>query len=232
MGHSAGPIIFVTGARAVRITAYEGPNVNKRRLGGLSADASVVVCQMDNGATAVFTPWSNLKRGPGMLWFSVYGSKGMMETDRWGEEMWDRLNVYRDNDPSGVQSYAPELPAWAKVGESRADFGAADFLTMHVFIESILDRPGREYALDVYQGLDITLPGILGYRSIWEGNIPLTVPDFRRKDVRDEYRDDNWCVDPKMAGPGQPKHSCASGPVDVPDSVYEKQVAELLAENS
>jgi hypothetical protein len=97
---------------------------------------------------------------------------------------------------------------------------------MHHFLEAILDRPGKEDAIDVYQAIDMTLPGTLGYRSICEGNIPLDVPDLRIKEVRDRYRNDNWCADPKYAGPGQPEHSCSSGPVDVPDSVYEKQAED------
>jgi hypothetical protein len=97
---------------------------------------------------------------------------------------------------------------------------------MHYFLETILGRLDKEKAIDVYQALDMTLPGILGYRSIWEGNIPIEVPDLRKKELRDKYRNDNWCVDPKMAGPGQPTSSSSFGPVEIPDSLYEAQAAE------
>ena len=79
----------------------------------------------------------------------------------------------------------------------------------------------------MYQALDMTLPGTLGYRSIWEGNIPLEVPDFRDKAVREKYRHDNWCCDPKLAGPGQPTSSCSHGPVDVPDTIYAQQATAV-----
>jgi len=226
--HATGPIITITGTRPVRVTAYETPNVNKRRFGARGADGAMIVCRMDNGAMAKFLPWSNFKRKPDSIWYAVYGTEGMMETDRWYGGA-SRLHVYREKDKeySGAVDYMPDFPLETALSRTIGGHGGSDFFTMHFFLEAILDRPGKEHSIDVYQALDMTLPGTLGYRSIWEGNKTLEVPDFRRKDVREQYRNDNWCVDPKMAGPGQPEHSCARGPVEVADSVYEKQQAEF-----
>ncbi|MHB0998464.1 MAG: Gfo/Idh/MocA family protein [Armatimonadota bacterium] len=221
--HSTGPLMTVTGTRPVRVNAYETPNVNKRKVGSSSADAAMVICQMDNGAVASFIPWASLKREPGMQWFTVYGSKGMMETDRWDDTS-AMLNIYIDGKER--IRYKPELPGWMTDLSINAEHGGADFFTMHYFLESILDRSGKEHAIDVYQGLDMTLPGMLGYRSIWERNIPIDVPDFRDKSIREQYRNDNWCADPKMAGSGQPS-SCSSGLIDVPDSVYKTLTDQL-----
>jgi len=77
-----------------------------------------------------------------------------------------------------------------------------------------------------HQALDMTLPGLLGYRSIINGNIPIDIPDFRNKKTREEYRDDNWCCDPKLAGKGQPEHNWSGGEVKVAASVYRKQQKE------
>jgi hypothetical protein len=35
-------------------------------------------------------------------------------------------------------------------------------------------------AIDVYAGLDMTLPGLISQESIRRGGAPLPVPDFRR----------------------------------------------------
>ena len=57
-----------------------------------------------------------------------------------------------------------------------------------------------KYSIDVYRGLDMSLPGILAHRSILNGNKPMDFPDFRDPAQRDLYRNDHACVDPKIAG--------------------------------
>ena len=99
--------------------------------------------------------------------------------------------------------------------------GGGDFYTMHYFLEKILGRPGGEQCIDVYQALDMGLPGILAYRSICGGNIPVDVPDFRLKDVREKYRNDNWCTNPAVAGDNLAPFNSFGLP-EIPDSVYEK----------
>ena len=49
------------------------------------------------------------------------------------------------------------------------------------------------------------------------------IPNLRDRSIRAKYRDDNWCCDPKLAGPGQPDASCSRGAVNVPDLVYAGQ---------
>ncbi|HOA32276.1 MAG TPA: hypothetical protein PKM70_10170, partial [Clostridia bacterium] len=46
-------------------------------------------------------------------------------------------------------------------------------------------------AIDVYQAVDMCIPGILAYRSILNGNAPQEVPNLRLKDERDKYRNDD-----------------------------------------
>ena len=225
--HSIGPICTITGTRPVRLSAYETPNANKRRFGCRSADGAVVACQMSNGATAQFLPWVSFKREPAMEWYAIYGTQGMMETDRWGET-YHRIHVYIEGDPgaSSEWSYTPRPPLSTELSRTVGAHGGADFFTVHYFLEAILDRPGKEHAVDVYQALDMSLPGLLGYRSIWEGNIPLEVPDLRHAVARERCRHDHWSADPRLAGPGQPTSSCARGAVDVPDSVYQQQAGK------
>lgn len=217
--HSIGPILTITGLRPTRVSAYETRNANSREYGRQGSDGSIIVCQMSNGGIAKFMPWCGYKREPGSLWYAVYGTKGMTETDRWGE-LYDRINVYTE-ESGKVESYSPEFQDQSEFSRSVTEHGGADFYTMQYFLDSILDRPGKEKAVDVYQALDMTLPGTLGYRSIYEGNIPLEVPDLRDKAMLDKYRNDTWCVDPKYADTGQPTSSSSFGRVDIPDSLYE-----------
>ena len=225
--HAIGPIVTITGTRPTRVTAYETPNCNKRRFGCRSADGAVIVCQMSNGATMKALPWASFKRLPEAIWYAVYGSKGMMETDRWGQ-IFDRVNIFREGHPRYNQNvnYMPEFPQASALSRRIGGHGGSDFYTMEYFLAAIRGEPGGGNIINVYQALDMTLPGTLGYRSIINGNIPLDVPDMRDKKIRDRYRDDNWCLDPQKAGPGQPTSSCASAKIEKPDSFYRKQAAD------
>ncbi len=221
--HSVGPIMSITGTRPVRVTAYETPNVNKRCYGAFSGDGAVLLCQMSNGATAKFLPYSSFKRKPDLNWYAVYGTKGMMETERWGHTV-NRVSVFVEGN-KGPEVYDPAFPFETEASRKQLeDHEGADFYTMHFFLDAILDRPGKEFAVDVYQGLDMTFPGLLGFRSLTQGNAPIDIPDFRDPAAREPFRNDHWTVDPNMAGPGQPESSSSWGPVDIPDSTYERQI--------
>lgn len=222
--HSIGPLLTITGERPTRVTAYETANFVKRSFGCVSGDGSVIVCQMSNGATMKALPWCNFRREPGSVWYCVYGTKGMAETDRW--EGTDRVHLYL-REKGKPESYLARFPFETDLSREIGGHGGSDFYTMQFFLDAILDRPGKEYAIDVYQALDMTIPGTLGYRSIWEGNVPLEVPDLRDKSIRDRYRDDNWSLDPRFAGPGQPDSSCSFEKVQIPESVYQAQQEEF-----
>ena len=56
----------------------------------------MIVAQMNNGAT-VKSLHGNLKREPCSVWYSVYGEKGMMESDRWHEGV-SRINLFKEGD--------------------------------------------------------------------------------------------------------------------------------------
>jgi hypothetical protein len=91
---------------------------------------------------------------------------------------------------------------------------------MHYFLEKILGRSSGEQCIDVYQALDMGLPGILAFRSICSGNIPIDVPDFRDKTAREKYRNDNWCTNPAVAGDNLAPYNSFGTP-EIPASVYE-----------
>lgn len=222
--HAVGPIVTITGTRPVRMTAYETPNVNRRRYGARGSDGAVIVCQMSNGATAKFLPANGFKRIPEAIWYCVYGSKGMMETDRWGETF-NKLNVYIEG--QGLNSYSPEYRIESELSKIIQGHGGSDFYTMHFFLNAILGRGSQDYLIDVYQALDMTLPGTLGYRSILNGNMPVDIPDMRNKEIREAFRRDRWTVDPKMlAVLGERIPSSSFGEVEIDEEIYERQASE------
>jgi len=150
-----------------------------------------------------------------------------METDRFGST-YDKLNLYLEDGKTGraEKSWRPDSPIKSPVSQGFAGHGGSDFYTMHFFLEAI--RTGQtRYLIDVYQAADMTLPGYwIQVDREWEyagGDSGL-----RKKSVREQHRNDNWCLDPKLAGPGQPKGSCREereGRLKIAASVYRKTAA-------
>ena len=203
------------------------PNHLGRQVGRIGDDMGVVLCQMDNGAVTKMLLGITVRREPISHWYSLYGTKGHCENARGLNE--DELRVYLEADtsaPSGVR-YVPAVasePAWAA---SARGHGGADALMIDAFIRAVVD--GGPSPIDVYAGLDMTLPGILGFRSAVEGSAPLEVPDLRDESVRVRYEDDHWAPGPGENG--RPSIvSSAHGRVDIDPSVFEEQLTQYLSE--
>ena len=138
------------------------------------------------------------------IWYSVYGSKGRMECPREDAKADHISRIYVNYDEfSGeyagekLENYMPKR----EFDDIAANFGHgnSDFYSMYNFVEKAL---GNEEAdiIDIYEALDMFLPGMFAYRSILKGSIPMQIPDLRDKAVREEYRNDVACTYPEVAG--------------------------------
>jgi len=66
----------------------------------------------------------------------------------------------------------------------------ADELVCKQFADAICS--GEPPYFDVYRGVSASLVGICGLRSLLRGSVPVTIPDLRQEDVRNEYESDDW----------------------------------------
>jgi hypothetical protein len=94
---------------------------------------------------------------------------------------------------------------------------------------------GKEDAdiIDVYEALDMFLPGMFAYRSIMIGGFPVEVPNLRDKAEREKWRNDTACTDPAVAGDLLIPVFHKGNP-DISDEVYDEQrkkFEEKLAKN-
>jgi predicted dehydrogenase len=220
--HSLGPLVHITGTRPVRVIGIETPNTGAA-FGELGGTSAMEICQMSNGATVKSLHAVHLKREPHSIWYAVYGTKGMAESDRWGDRF-EAVNLYLEND-GGTRRERHWIPAWpaGSGAPGAADtHGGGDFYAVHFFLEKVLGRSSAAESIDVYEALDMSVPGILAYKSILAGNAPFEVPDFRKKFIRERYRGDNFTVDPKIAG-ANAAPSCSFGVPKIPKSVYAHQ---------
>ena len=222
--HSIGPMLTITGRRPVRVVGFDTPpDPRMLALGSRNGmPGAVEMLILDNGAVAK-SVHGCLKREPGSANYEVCGTKGMMETERFDET---RLNVYIEGATlchGERENYAPEKVIAGELAAQTHTHGGSDFYATHFFIEKILGRPdGMKYSIDVYRALDMGICGILAYRSILNGNVPMEVPDFRDPAAREPYRNDNACTNPAVASGDELLPFSSRGELTIPSDAYEK----------
>ena len=219
--HSLGPMIHISGLRPVSVVGFEGTKNERRiRSGSFSGQFGIEMVTLENGAI--------LKSIHGDLytnsiWYAVYGSKGRMEADREAAGVSDTLYLNADR-YSGEYSDHPDVGAF-DVSEKndvirRFGHGGSDYYIMDAFVDKINGVDNAD-VIDVYEAMDMFIPGLLAYRSVLNGGAPVAVPDLRDPAVRDKYRDDRACCDPTVAKE-QLLPSFSKGNPDIPDSVYDE----------
>ena len=223
--HSIGPFMNMTGRRPVQVVGFETAPVERMydlgHPGGHTTGIEIIT--LDNGAIAK-SIHGLLKRQPESVNYEIYGKKGMMETARFDSSS---LNVYIEGDKlchGDLQNYKPDKFVSAQLAKNSGvgSHNGSDFYATHFFIEKILGRPeGEEYSIDVYKAVDMGICGILAFRSILKGNVPMKVPNLRNKEERDAYRNDNACTNPAVAG-DQLLPMSSYGEKEIPDEVYQR----------
>src|SRR3989339_11815 len=216
--HSLGPIITITKTRPVKVSGFVVPNTLSRQVERRGDDWGILVCTMDNNAVTRVLTWST---GPhDSIWYRVHGTKGAMENNRWRDT--DKLNLYIEKWPkpgSYEKTYEPEFHKYARQAK-KTGHGGGDFFIVWDFVDAIIK--GKNPPIDVYMAMDMTLPGLLGYRSACQGNAPLEVPDFRSESVRKKYEKDHWSPDPKDKGLGRQPAPSVLGRIKIPAVVHQQ----------
>jgi predicted dehydrogenase len=120
----------------------------------------------------------SLAREPAHHFYSLYGTLGSIETDRY---RWtENLKVYFEGetakekmDDVATSLVHPDVPPEAVAG----GHGTSEYFMINDFVRSI--REDTAPVLDVYKGLDMTLPGICAAASAQSGGRLIEVPCIR-----------------------------------------------------
>ncbi len=212
--HSIGPMLTITGRRPVRVVGFEAPLPEDYKVTGMTRGAGIEMITLDNGAIAR-SVHGDMKREPSISTYMIYGQKGMMEASRFpGEKKLEGagikasykdplMHVYKEGEEycrGTWENYEPEPRIAAEKAREFSSHGGSDFYATHFFIEKILGNPDGKYSIDVYSAVDMGICGILAYRSVLGGNIPIDIPNLRNPEERDAWRHDNACTTPEVAG--------------------------------
>ena len=222
--HSIAPVMYITDTRPVKVNGFVVPfdfeDPSKTKHMGRADTCAVIICRMDNGA--VMKSLHGGLRGHGN-YVRIHGNRGLMENTRHGDKsllrVWHEPWEKRKSVPTETV-YKPDFPIHHEKAV-RAGHGGGDFFTNHAFAEAI--RKNEPPYLDVYKGIDMSIAGILAWKSALDDSSPVDLPDFRKESVRKKYAGDHWSPDPERRGKGQP-------PSSILGNIRPSQEAQNLAQ--
>jgi len=207
--HSLGPMLHITGLRPLRTvslpaTQYLDGYIMKQ-FGAKWGECAPSLLTLSNGAVVrnlmgAMTDDTNIQR----LW----GTRGSAE-QHWGKLLL-RLGAAGEAPKTEVKPYWPQL---AELAASTGHSGG-DFWVLYYFARQI--HTAEPAPFEIYKAADVTIPGLLSYRSAMENGKPYDIPDFRSKAQRDKYRTDNYA---------QPRYDAKKGAF--PKSADKKLVGQF-----
>ena len=228
--HSLGPLVHITGLRPVRVTGFEAPfNERMFRMGAKAGPFGVEMVTLENGA--ILKSVHGVGPSKNSVWYTVYGSKGRLESAREDDRTHDGVRTLFVNLDENEGDNKSE-PILADTDDDvsalfeQSGHGGADDYMMYEFIEALRGNRNANI-VDVYEALDMYLPGHFAYRSVLAGGLPMDVPDLREKAARDRWRNDETCTDPAAGEHALPGYS--KGDPDIPQSVYDTLKEKLDA---
>ena len=98
--------------------------------------------------------------------------------------------------------------------------GGSDYYVMYNAVQYIRGNKNAD-VVDVYEALDMFLPGYFALISAMNSGSPQQIPNLRDPAEREKWRDFDACTDPKTAK-GRLLPSYSKGILEIPDAVYER----------
>lgn len=226
--HSVGPLIHIAGCRPKSVVGIEGSfNARMARMGAKYAHMALEIVTMDNGA--VLKSLHGIGPSKDSVWYSVYGSKGRMETAREDAGLKGVNTLYTNLDQ--VEGINDKEVICSEPGDEIAKKGAehghsgSDYVAFYNAFEYLQGNPDAD-AIDIYEALDMWMVGFFGYLSAMEGVVK-QIPDLRKPEVREQYRNDRRCTVAKAAGDQlQPSYSKGNPVID--PGIYENAYRQWL----
>ncbi len=219
--HSLGPVLHITGLRPVSVIGIEGGKCGRNLgVGAKNGQFAMELVTLENGGIVKSLHGGLYKDS---IWYSIYGSKGRMESARMDAQKDYFSRIYINTDPYPGAYEKKDVETYLPLAGKEEEFeglghGGSDYYSVWHFVEKILGNPEADI-IDVYEAMDMFLPGLFAYRSILQGGIPMEIPDLRNKEQREKWRNDTACTDPKVAG-DQLQPTMASGTPEIPDEIY------------
>lgn len=228
--HSLAPIMYASGANPVRVTAmpiYNPDPTDCDRASHVGDKTAIITTLNDDNSVFKFTGCAHF--GASDNSYRICAEKGQIENVRGsGGKVMLRYNYWEV--PEGKEENNYYQPQWDEHDEhleliKNAGHGGGDFLIIREFLKCIIED--KKPTFDVYFATRTASVGILGHRSLLEFGVPYDIPDFRKKEDRDKYRDDT--LSPFHYSDGrEPTMPCCSRPDYKPSEEQIKHFTDFF----
>ena len=221
--HSLGPLVHITGQRPVRVTGFEAPfNDRMYRMGAKAGPFGIEMVTLESGA--ILKSAHGVGPSKNSVWYTVYGSKGRLESAREDDETHDGvrtlfMNLDENEGDNKSEPVIADTDDDVSALFEKSGHGGADDYMMYEFVQAMRGNRNANI-VDVYEAMDMYLPGHFAYRSVLAGGMPTDVPDLRDPAQRDKWRNDETCTDPAAGENALPSYS--KGNPEIPQAVYDK----------
>ena len=168
--HDLGPLLEVLDDRCISVSCRSAPW--RCPEAPLRSDGQIALFHTAKGALIKIMVTLNTRR-PSEHRYRIFGIDGGAEW--FSFEKCCRRFVRGAEERSGWEGVPIGLGA--RGDDTTAGHGGADLKLARHFTQALLD--GAPAPIDVYRGIDYTLPGILANRSAELGGMPVPIPDIR-----------------------------------------------------
>lgn len=183
--HSLGPVMQWFQDRVATVCCIGSGHHYRDPRGDLyeNEDSTTMICKMTHGGQISVRLDMLSDRPHNLTYYSLQGTKGCYEAPR----------GFGDNHKIWLKDYHKELQ-WHSLWDFEAEFmpemwrnppeealkaghGGGDYFEIREFVDCIIKdtRP----PVDIYDALDMTVPGLVSELSVNNGGMPVPVPDFR-----------------------------------------------------
>ena len=193
--HALAPLMYFTNTYPVSVNALSV--VKDEILKGTYKQcdpSSVILCKMNNDAIFRLYGWNS----PGhSIWYRLHGTKGSFEAPRqYDGGYFGNGMLHMSVDPwktkegeNSIEGYAPTWPEKYK-NANKSGHGGGDYVVLSIFSDAIINKKQPEF-FDVYKGVFMSAVGILGWKSALKNGEHIEIIDFRDKEKRKVYLNDD-----------------------------------------
>jgi predicted dehydrogenase len=177
--HSLGPVLQLMDDRITQVMCIDaGTSIANRPEPGC-LNMQVALCRTAKGGVIKLLRSQIARREPPIHYYSLYGTRGNVETDRIGghQNAKGRLFIQGETDPQHAEiidclQSDPTAPPEALSG----GHGSTEYYLIRDFTDAILAN--RLPPIDAVRAAEFTAPGICAHESSLQGGIWVDVPQF------------------------------------------------------